>query len=66
MKVNFYVLMAMSLIITQIHSDEPSDIKPSNTDEVVVTASILNPSRIINPVYVIDGDEIKDLSLIHI
>jgi len=60
MKVNFYVLMAMSLIITQIHSDEPSDVKPSNTDEVVVTASILNPSRIINPVYVIDGDEIED------
>ena len=60
MRVNFYVLMAMSLIITQIHSDEPSDVKPSNTDEVVVTASILNPSRIINPVYVIDGDEIED------
>ena len=60
MKVNFYVLMAMSLTITQIHSDEPSDVKPSNTDEVVVTASILNPSRIINPVYVIDGDEIED------
>ena len=31
-----------------------------NVDEVVVTSSILNPSRILNPLYVIDGDEIED------
>ena len=60
MKVYFYTLMAMSLISTQIHSDEPSDSASSEAEEVVVTASILNPSRILNPLYVIDGDEIED------
>ena len=60
MKVYFYALMAMSLISTQIYSDEPSDSASSEAEEVVVTASILNPSRILNPLYVIDGDEIED------
>ena len=60
MKVYFYVLMAMSLIITQINADESSDLDSSNADEVVVTSSILNPSRVLNPLYVIDGDEIED------
>ena len=60
MKVYFYALMAMSLISTQIHSDEPSDSASNEAEEVVVTASILNPSRILNPLYVIDGDEIED------
>ena len=43
MKVYFYALMAMSLISTQIHSDEPSDSASNEAEEVVVTASILNP-----------------------
>ena len=60
MKVYFYALMAMSLISTQIQADEPSDSASNDVDEVVVTSSILNPSRIINPLYVIDGDEIED------
>ena len=60
MKVYFYALMAMSLISTQIQADEPSDSASNDADEVVVTSSILNPSRIINPLYVIDGDEIED------
>ena len=59
MKVYFYALMAMSLISTQINADEPSD-SAENVDEVVVTSSILNTSRILNPLYVIDGDDIKD------
>ena len=60
MKVNFYALMAMSLIITQINADESSPESTENVEEVEVTASILNPSRIINPLYVIDGSEIED------
>ena len=56
MKVYFYALMAMSLIITQINADESSD----SAEEIVVMSSILNPSRIINPLYVIDGDEVED------
>ena len=60
MKVNFYALMAMSLIITQINADEPATDSAENVEEVEVTASILNPSRIINPLYVIDGSEIED------
>ena len=60
MKVNFYALMAMSLIITQINADEPATDSAENLEEVEVTASILNPSRIINPLYVIDGSEIED------
>ncbi len=60
MKVNFYALMAMSLIITQINADEPATDSAENVEEVEVTASILNPSRIINPLYVIDGGEIED------
>jgi len=60
MKVYFYALMAMSLIITQISADEPSSNLDGEAEEVVVTASILNPSRIINPLYVIDGDDIED------
>ena len=60
MKVNFYALMAMSLIITQINADEPSTDSAENAEQVEVTASILNPSRIINPLYVIDGSEIED------
>ena len=62
MKVYFYALMAMSIIYTQIVAAE-SDSAENDVDEVVVTSSILNSSRIINPLYVIDGDE---LSLIHI
>jgi len=60
MKVYFYALMAMSLITTQINADESSDLSSSDADEIVVTSSILNPSRILNPLYVIDGDEIED------
>ena len=60
MKVHFYALMAMSLIITQINADEPATDSAENVEEVEVTASILNPSRIINPLYVIDGSEIED------
>ena len=60
MKVHFYALMAMSLITTQINADEPAMDSAENVDEVVVTSSILNPSRILNPLYVIDGDEIED------
>ena len=60
MKVYFYALMAMSLISTHIYSDEPTDSASNEAEEVVVTSSILNPSRIINPLYVIDGDEIED------
>ena len=60
MKVSFYMLMAMSLIVTQINADEPSPLDTEKVDEVVVTSSILNISRISNPLYVIDGDEIED------
>ena len=60
MKVYFYALMAMSLISTHLIADEPSDSTSNEADEIVVTSSILNPSRIINPLYVIDGDEIED------
>ena len=60
MKVHFYALMAMSLITTQINADEPAMDSAKKVDEVVVTSSILNPSRILNPLYVIDGDEIED------
>ena len=77
MKVYFYALMAMSLITTQINADEPATDSAEKVDEIVVTSSILNSSRILNPLYVIDGDDIKDdattslgeavdLSLIHI
>ena len=59
MKVYFYALMAMSIIYTQIVAAE-SDSTANDVDEVVVTSSILNSSRIINPLYVIDGDEIED------
>ena len=59
MKVYFYALMAMSIIYTQIVAAE-SDSADNDVDEVVVTSSILNSSRIINPLYVIDGDEIED------
>ena len=58
MKVHFCALMAMSLIITQINASESSAGSAENVEEVEVTASILNPSRIINPLYVIDGSEI--------
>ena len=60
MKVSFYMLMAMSLIATQINADEPTPTTTEGVDEVVVTSSILNTSRILNPLYVIDGDELKD------
>ena len=60
MKVYFYELMVMSLISTHTYSDEPADSTSNAAEEVVVTSSILNPSRIINPLYVIDGDEIED------
>ena len=60
MKVHFYALMAMSLMITQINANESSTDSDENVEEVEVTASILNPSRIINPLYVIDGSEIED------
>ena len=60
MKVHFYALMAMSLIITQINANESSPESTENVEEVEVTASILNPNRIINPLYVIDGSEIED------
>ena len=56
MKVHFYALMAMSLITTQINADEPAEDSAENADEIVVTSSILNPSRILNPLYVIDGE----------
>ena len=58
MKVYFYALMAMSLTITQLYADSESS--DSEVDEIVVTSSILNTSRILNPLYVIDGDEIND------
>ena len=58
MKVHFCALVAMSLIITQINANESS--MDSNVEELEVTASILNPSRIINPLYVIDGNEVED------
>ena len=60
MKVYFYALMAMSLITTQINADESSDLNSSDADEIVVTSSILNPSRILNPLYVIDDAERTD------
>ena len=60
MKVYFYALMAMSLITTQINADEPATDSAEKVDEIVVTSSILNSSRILNPLYVIDGDDIKD------
>ena len=60
MKVYFYALMAMSLITTQINADEPATDSAENADEIVVTSSILNTSRILNPLYVIDGDDIND------
>ena len=60
MKVYFYALMAMSLISTQISADEPANDLTENADEVVVTSSILNTSRILNPLYVINGDDIND------
>ena len=49
MKVSFYMLMAMSLIVTQINADEPSPLDTEKVDEVVVTSSILNTIRILNP-----------------
>ena len=60
MKVYFYALMAMSLIITQINADEPAEDSVENAEEIVVTSSILNTSRILNPLYVIDGDDLAD------
>ena len=60
MKVYFYALMAMSLIITQINADEPAEDTVENAEEIVVTSSILNTSRILNPLYVIDGDDLAD------
>ena len=60
MKVYFYALMAMSFISTQISADEPANDSTENADEVVVTSSILNTSRILNPLYVINGDDIND------
>ena len=60
MKVYFYALMAMSLITTQINADEPATDSAEKVDEIVVTSSILNSSRILNPLYVIDGEDIKD------
>ena len=60
MKLHFCALMAMSLITTQINADEPSRDTSGGEQEVLVTASILNSSKIINPLYVIDGDEIED------
>ena len=60
MKVYFYVLMAMSLITTQINADEPATDSAENADEIVVTSSILNTSRILNPLYVIDGQDIEN------
>ena len=53
MKVSFYMLMAMSLTVTQINADEPTPLDTEKVDEVVVTSSILNTSRILNPLYVI-------------
>ena len=47
MKVYFYALMAMSLTITQLYADSESS--NSEVDEIVVTSSILNTSRILNP-----------------
>ena len=60
MKVYFYALMAMSLITTQINADEPATDSAENVDEIVVTSSILNTSRILNPLYVIDGQDIEN------
>ena len=60
MKVYFYALMAMSLITTQINADEPATDSAENADEIVVTSSILNTSRILNPLYVIDGQDIEN------
>ena len=59
MKVHFYVLMAMSLITTQINADEPTS-SSNEVEEIVVSASILNTSTINDPLYIIDGDEIMD------
>ena len=53
MKVSFYMLMAMSLIATQINADEPTPTTTEEVDEVVVTSSILNTSRILNPLYAV-------------
>ena len=60
MKVYFYALMAMSLITTQINAEEPATDSAENADEIVVTSSILNTSRILNPLYVIDGQDIEN------
>ena len=51
MKVSFYMLMAMSLIVTQINADEPAPLDTEKVDEVVVTSSILNTSRILTVSY---------------
>ena len=59
MKVHFYVLMAMSLITTQINADEPTS-SSNEVEEIVVSASILNTSTINDPLYIIDGDEIMN------
>ena len=58
MRVSFDMLMARSLTVTQRNADEPTPLDTEKVDEVVVTSSILNTSRILNPLYVIDGDEI--------
>ncbi|MAV23150.1 MAG: TonB-dependent receptor [Gammaproteobacteria bacterium] len=52
--------MAMSLITTQINAEEPATDSAENADEIVVTSSILNTSRILNPLYVIDGQDIEN------
>ena len=59
MKVHFYVLMAMSLITTQINADEPTS-SSNEVEKIVVSASILNTSTINDPLYIIDGDEVMD------
>ena len=63
MKVFFYGLMAMSLVLTQqINADEPSPTSNEKVEEVVVTASFidLSKSQIEGTLHVVSGEDVTN------
>ena len=52
------------IILIAFHSN--SIISQDVEEIVVVTSALVDTTEITNPLYVIDGDDILDLSLIHI
>ena len=63
MKVFFYGLMAMSLVLTQqINADEPSPTSNEKVEEVVVTASFidLSKSQIEGTLHVVGGEDVTN------